>query len=217
MGNLWDSPITEAAQERFIAEAVRAFGTGVNIEECTLQYRNDFAVGDRAGSASSPFEAKILERASLLSDKTSINARTQDPVLDGSSRLPGDMLIGIFAVAARYVASFTGATPTGINQQLIAAALDDSVLVMKQGALRRFELAGDEFMSVGIAEERSGIAIDTDESNAAKKDRGWRMIKPCVLGRDQQLTLSHFMNRTSDWPQTFSVRYMFPSLIARIK
>jgi hypothetical protein len=214
----WDSPISEEQQKRFIVEAqTKLEAENVNIEEVTLSYRVDFAVGDRANAAGSPFEAKVLERAAALADKTSINARTQDPILDGTSRLPGDMMICLFGVAARAQLGTAAAATSAINQLAIGQGLDEMMLVCKQGALRRFELPLDECLSVGQGQQRYGLAVDTDETNVPVKDRGWRKLKPCVLGKDQQLTLSLFTSRTTDWPAAFSVRLMFPSLIARVK
>lgn len=215
---MFSSPISREEVQAFQAKALEEFmAENVNIEEVTLSYRLDVAVGDRASSASSPAEIKILERVASQTDKSSINCRTQDPVLDGSARLPGDMLIGIFAAAARVNLSSVGAAPDAIDMLAIGQGLDDSVLVCKQGALRRFELPGDLFVSVGQGQARYGIAVDTDEANASQKDRGWYKTKPLLLGKDQQLTLSLFVNRTSDWPQAFSMRFMFPALIARVK
>lgn len=215
---MFSSPISREETLAFQNKAQDEFqAENVNIEEVILQYRLDVAVGDRASSASSPAELKILERVAAQADRSSINCRTQDPILDGSARLPGDMLIGIFGCGARINLSSVGAAPDAIDMLAIGQGIDESVLVCKQGALRRFELPGDVFTSVGQGQARYGIAVDTDEANASQKDRGWYKTKPLLLGKDQQLTLSLFVNRTSDWPQAFAIRFMFPALIARIK
>ncbi len=217
MSDTWQSPISQQDADRFVAEAERVYGNQCNIEEVTLQYRTDYATADFNAAAASPFEKKILQAAAAVADAAAITARTQDPILDGTSRLPGDMIICLFAVGSRYNGNVAAAAPDAINALATAIALDNSVMVCRQGALRRFEVAGDEYMSYGVGEQRYGLAADADETNVATKDRGWRKLKPIVLGKDQQLGISVFTNRLTAWPAAFTVRHMFPSLIARIK
>lgn len=206
--NTWASPISIEDRKSFEREVQRLYQENGSVEEVTLSYLVDFAVGDRASSASSPYEKKILQAAADATDKASVCRRTQDPILDGTSRLPGDMVICIFGVAAR--CDLSAAVADTADLLAIANALDASVLRLKQGALRRFELPGDVYQSVG-----TGIEVAT--SNTAIKDRGWTKLTPFMLGKDQQLEFSHFNPRTTDWPQAFSVRFMLPALIGRTK
>lgn len=222
-GDVWSSPIGENDRLVFLDKA-RDFGAkmgvdpdSVNVEEVTLSFNVDWATTDFNSASATPFEKKILQAAAAAADAASVIRRTQDPILDGTSRLPGDMLIGIFGFGARYRASAAAATAATIapNIAAIQQALDESVFVAQQGALRRFELAGDEFMSYGSGPH--GQVAGTIETEVSIKDRGWRAIKPVILGKEQQLRLSHFVGRSTAWPAAFTVRYMMPSLIARVK
>ena len=223
MADVWTSPIGEGDRISFLDKA-RDFGArmgvdpdSVNVEEVTFSYNVDWLTTDFNSSAGSPFEKKILQAAALATDAGSIIRRTQDPILDGTSRLPGDMMIGIFGFGARYRASFAALTAATAapNIAAIQAALDESSFVCQQGALRRFEVVGDEFMSYGSGPQ--GQVAGTVETEVTFKDRGWRQLKPVILGKEQQLRLSHFVNRTTAWPAAFTVRYMMPALIARVK
>jgi hypothetical protein len=215
MFGYYSTPISDADRAAFITEGQTQFGRSCNIEEVTLRYLVDFAVGDRASSAASPHEKKILQACATATDAASIIRRTQDPILDGSARLPGDMLIGLFGVAGEIHASQVGAAADTADLLAIAKGVNDGVLVARSGALRRFELSGTEFLSVGVGER---VDVEgTNEADFGVKDRGWARIKPVLLGKDQQLTLSFWNGRTSDWPQAFSVLFTMRALIARTK
>lgn len=209
--------ISEDQVDDFIAEAKKTFKTAsaINIEEVTLHYRVDIATTDKAGGADSPAEVKVFQRAAAAADRSSINCRTQDPIIDGSASLPGDMLIGIFGIAAVVEAGQASAAADTADLLSITQSMMATILRLQTGALRRFELRGHEYLSLGVGER---VEVENaNETNWGVMDRSIRKLKPVVFGKDQQPTLSLFIGRTTDWPQAFSVDISMPALIGRVK
>lgn len=207
------NPISREDRAAFLAEAQRTFGPSCTVEEVTLRYKTPWAVGDRASAAASPFEKKVLQACASAADSASIIRRTQDPILDGSARLPGDMLIGIFAVGMVFDASQASAAADTADLLAISKGMADSVLQCRQGQQRRFELVGRDCLSLGV-----GVRVDvegTNETDFGVTDRCLRAIKPTIFGKDQQLTISVYTNRTTDWPQAFDLDVIMTALVAR--
>lgn len=210
--------IDPAAKDVFEKAAIKRYGqAGLSLEETTLRYTTNVAVSDRNSQASSPYEFKVLERAAAEASKSSIVTRTQDPILDGSNKLPGSMMLGIFGVGARVrIASAADAETQAAILLAIQGVMDASVFRITQGGSRIVELDGAEIFAWG-----SGVRMDSDYDGGeyvvspAANPRACRPIVPAILGSEQQLEVSIFWNRTSDFGATFDLTVAMPALIAR--
>jgi hypothetical protein len=117
----------------------------------------------------------------------------------------------------------TGVVTAQANMSAIQEAMDESIISLKNGAVRRFRATGDECFSYGSWRRvPTVIANSTGPVNYANgtqlgKDRGWKKLKPFELGVDQQIDFLHVINRQSNWPAAFRVRYMLATIIARVK
>jgi hypothetical protein len=183
-----------------------------HIEELDLHISQAWAVGDRASSADSPYEKKIL-----ASTNSNIVERTQDPPLGTGNKLPGDSLIMIYAMAG---VVRLGNYSTSANKKDTQNDLDRSVIQCTLGGARIFEVYGPTFMDYGPT-----MLAGSDGSNGAGASvagfqptapRNFRPLAcPRALGTEQTWTLSHLVARTSDWGAAFTADYTFLALLGR--
>lgn len=207
------------------------FGDRANIEEVVLHWDVD---GDQFVPSGSNQDTDLqpLQIAADAADKNARTRRTQDPKIDGSGKLPGSLVIIVGAVGV-HVRSTMPATLGEITAGAVAAAdlqalqevqdvLESSILTMGNGAIRRFELTGEEVISYGPSRALHAVydADSTPRFAGQVVDKSTQMIrvKPFELGDDQQVDLHHYISIPNALPTTdFRVRYALHCLIARTK
>jgi hypothetical protein len=230
----WSTPFSDEDRLAFIDDVAEdpAFGEAANIEEVTLHWDVDFLETD-IGSINQELIVDIMVEAAAALDNSFETRMTQDPRLDGSNKVPGAMRILVGGVGARcsiavtdaLLASVVGVDIVQVATTAIQNALDESILRFTNGSVRRFENTGDETFSYGASRTATaqGLSLIEGEEafwatgNLVFKDRGWKRLKPFEVGVDQQMSFEHIVNRATAWPTGFRVRYMLPSLIARVK
>lgn len=187
-----------------------------HVEELDMHIRQNWAVGDRASSPDSPYVKNVFGDQA---NSANLVNRTQDPPLGIGNKLPGDSLIMIIAAAA--VVRLSDADEDGdplvvANLKSIQKDLDRSILQSTLGGSRIFEVYGKDFMDFGPSSLAGANADADDNGFLTTVDRKVRVFNaPRILGTEQTWTMSHSVERQTDWPIPFVADYVFPVLLGR--